>query len=254
MRAHAWVTVACVFVAVAVCPSRGTAGEGDEPGKSVYVGETPSAPAEAQAQVTRSSEETVYAVGTKIRGIFVPAWFIEAFTRHAHGLNSFSWGADFTRRKGNLDIVAGVDVGWYGNIKDANWTGNDESGYAGDTYWVEFHKFVFTSIDVNWIWNYSFAPWIALRAGGGVGIGFLGGSMYKTHSGPACSAANVDNNLSQCGPIGVREKEDLKYYRVLPVVSALLGLRFTLHRHVVVNVEGGFHNAFFVGAGGQYVF
>jgi hypothetical protein len=184
----------------------------------------------------------------------VPAWFLEAFMTHAHSLNSFTWGADFTRRKGSLDMVIGLDVGWYGNFKNANWTGNDESSYPGDTYWTEFTKFVFTSIDINWIWNHDFTEWLAFRAGGGVGIGFLGGNYYKTQSGPACSAANIDRDLTQCGPIATRKKEDLKYYRVLPVVSALLGFRFKLHRHFVATVEGGFHNGFVAGASGQYVF
>ena len=63
--------------------------------------------------------------------------------------------------------------------------------------------------------------------------------------------AELDKNLADCGPIGTRKKEDLKYYRVLPVVSALLGFRFKLHRHFVATVEGGFHNGFIAGAGGQ---
>jgi hypothetical protein len=212
----------------------------------------PAAPAVAGAAATTPA--VTYALGTRLRGLFVPAWFLEAFMTHAHSLNSFTWGVDFTRRKGNLDMVIGMDVGWYGNFKDANWTGNDESSYAGDTYWTEFRKFIFTSFDINWIWHYDFTPWLAFRAGGGVGIGFLAGNYYKTQS-SGCSAANVDDK-TQCFPLPgtPRKKEDLSYYRVLPVVSALLGFRFKLQRHFVATVEGGFHNGFFVGASGQYVF
>jgi hypothetical protein len=221
----------------------------------------PAAGAGDAAGVAAAPAKTVtYAVGTRLRGIFVPAWFIEAFTRHAHGLSSFSWGADFTRRKGSLDIVAGLDVGWYGNIPAANWTGNDDSGYAGDTYWTEFNKFVFTSLDVNFIWNHDLLPWLTFRAGGGIGIGFLSGDYYKSQSGPTCTAANLDSDHDACGPyyLGAnnppKQAEDLSSYRVLPVVSALLGFRFNLHRHFVATLDGGFHNAFYVGAGGQYVF
>jgi hypothetical protein len=218
-------------------------------------GAPPAAPPAAPAAAgTAAPTGVTYAVGTRLRGLFVPAWFLQAFMTHAHPLNSFSWGVDFTRRKGNLDMVIGMDVGWYGNFKKANWTGNDESSYPGDTYWTEFKGFVFTSFDINWMWNQPLTEWLAFRAGGGVGIGFLAGDYYKTQSGPNCTAANVDRDLSQCGPIGTRKKEDLKYYRVLPVVSALLGFRFNLHRHFMATVEGGFHNGFVAGASAQYVF
>jgi hypothetical protein len=212
----------------------------------------PTAPPAAGAAATPTG--VTYAVGTRVRGLFVPAWFLEAFMTHAHSLNSFSWGVDFTRRKGNLDMVIGMDVGWYGNFKPANWTGNDESSYPGDTYWTEFKGFVFTSFDINWMWNQPLTEWLAFRAGGGVGIGFLAGDYYKTQS-SGCTAANVDDKR-QCYPAPgtARKKEDLKYYRVLPVVSALLGFRFNLHRHFMATVEGGFHNGFVVGASGQYVF
>ena len=218
----------------------------------------PGAPPVAPAAVATTPAPTAvnWAVGTRLRGLFVPNWFLEAFMTHAHSLNSFTWGADFTRRKGNLDMVVGMDVGWYGNFRDANWTGNDSSSYAGDTYWTHFKGFVFTSFDINWFWNQPLTDWLAFRAGGGVGIGFLAGEYYKHLSGPSCSAANIDSDRANCGPLPTAptKKEDLKYYRVLPVVSALLGFRFNLHRHFVATVEGGFHNGFVAGAGAQYVF
>ena len=225
-------------------------------GAAAEPGAPPTAPPVAPAATATTPAPTgvTWAVGTRLRGLFVPSWFLEAFMTHAHSLNSFTWGADFTRRKGNLDMVVGMDVGWYGNFKDANWTGNDASSYAGDTYWTHFKGFVFTSFDINWFWNQPLTEWLAFRAGGGVGIGFLAGDYYKTLS-SGCSAANVDNK-TQCYPAaGTRtKKEDLKYYRVLPVVSALLGFRFNLHRHFVATVEGGFHNGFVAGASAQYVF
>jgi hypothetical protein len=225
------------------------------PGGPAETSGTPTVPAVTPAAVAATGVPAVtYAVGTRLRALFVPAWFLEAFMTHAHALNSFTWGADVTRRKGNLDIVLGLDVGWYGNFKDANWTGNDKSSYAGDTYWTEFRNFVFTSIDINWMWHYDLTEWLAFRAGGGVGIGFLGGNYYKTLS-SGCSPVNVDDK-TQCypSPGTARQKEDLKYYRVLPVVSALLGFRFKLHPHVVATLEGGFHNGFVFGASGQYIF
>jgi len=216
----------------------------------------PPEPAPAAAAAPAQTPEVLWAAGTRLRGIFVPAWFLEAFMDHAHALNSVAWGLEFTRRKGNLDIVFSLDVGWYGAIDDANWTGTD--GFPSDTYWTQFRSFVFTSLDVSLIWHYDFIDWLALRYGGGIGLGFLSGSMNRQLSGPACTSANVDSNRSQCGPGFAGGPagfgEDLSSYRVLPVVAVLLGLRFKLHRHAVVTVDGGFHNAFFFGAGGQYVF
>ncbi len=228
--------------------------QGEVPPAAGEPGAAPPAPLVAPTAPAAAPTEVKWAVGSRLRGLFVPKWFLEAFMTHAHSLNSFSWGVDATRRKGNLDMVIGMDVGWYGNFKDANWTGNDESSYPGDTYWTHFKTFVFTSFDINWFYNQPLTNWLAFRAGGGVGIGFLAGDYYKTQS-SGCTAANVDNK-SQCYPLAgtPTKKEDLKYYRVLPVVSALLGFRFTLHRNFVAIVDGGFHNGFVVGASGQYVF
>jgi hypothetical protein len=244
-------SIGCATVAAAqsVAPTAvaptGAAGEG-----------TPPEPAPAAAATPAPTPEITWAVGSRLRGIFVPAWFLGAFMNHAQGLSSLSWGLDFTRRKGNLDLVFGLDIGWYGAIGNANWTGT--GGFADDTYWTEFNSFMFTSLDMNLIWHYDFNDWIALRYGGGIGIGFLSGDMYRQLSGPACTSANVDSNLGQCGPgfAGgpARFAEDLGSYRVLPVVAVLLGVRFKLHRHAVVTVDAGFHDAFFFGAGGQYVF
>ena len=239
-------------------PTEATPPPSGAPAATPDTPETPPAPPTVAAAT--AAPAVTYAVGTRLRGLFVPAWFLEAFMKHAHSLNSFMWGVDFTRRKGSLDIVVGVDVGWYGNFKDANWTGNDESGIPGDTYWTEFRKFIFTSIDINWLWHHDFNAWLAFRAGGGVGIGFLGGNYYKSKSGMNCTEATIDSSPLQCGPFyngpnnPPREKEDLKYYRVLPVVSAIIGFRFKVHRHFVASVEGGFHNGFFFGGSGQYVF
>jgi hypothetical protein len=219
------------------------------------------APTPPPAVAAATSRPTVeYALGTRLRGVFVPTWFLEAFMQHAHPLNSIAWGAEFTRRKGNLDIVVALDVGWYGHIAPANWTGSDKDlGFPLDTYWTEFSKLVFTSIDVNWIWHYDFTEWIALRYGGGVGLGFVSGNIYRGLSGPpsGCTKATVDDltvcNRSYLGA-PARFAEDLSSYRVLPVVSVLLGLRFRVHRHAVITLEGGFHDAFFFGGGGQYIF
>ena len=242
-----WATAAAAAEADTVPPPSGAAAE---------PGAAPAAPPAAPAAVATGPNAVNWAVGTRLRGLFVPAWFLQAFMTHAHSLNSFMWGVDVTRRKGNLDMVIGMDVGWYGNFKDANWTGNDASSYAGDTYWTHFKTFVFTSFDINWIWNQPLTNWLAFRAGGGVGIGFLAGDYYKQLSGPSCTATNIDKDKNACGPLPTApvKKENLDYYRVLPVVSALLGFRFTLHRNFVATVEGGFHNGFVAGAGAQSVF
>jgi hypothetical protein len=212
-------------------------------------------PAPAAAVAAPAAPAVSYAVGTRLRGIFVPAWFLEAFMHHAHGLSSISWGADFTRRKGNLDLVFGLDFGWYGNLPDANWTGT--GSFADDTYYTQFRNFVTTQLTVGLMWHHDFTDWLSLRYGGGIGLMFLTGDMYRQLSGPSCSGATVDNQ-AQCHPgfngAFPRFAEDLSSYRVLPVVAAEVGLRFKLHPHAYVIVDGGFQNAFFFGASGQYVF
>ena len=199
------VAVVILMAAAAAAAQTGAPDQEPPPGPPPEPGAPPAAVPAAPAKVREVEggppKAIDWALGARLRGLFVPASFLEAFMTHAHSLNSFSVGLDATRRKGNLDMVIGMDVGWYGNFKDANWT--NEEPYDGNTYLLHFKNFTFISFDINWFYNWPLTSWLAIRAGGGIGVGFLGGDYYKTQAGvppsgvpdpayPVCSAANVN--------------------------------------------------------------
>src|SRR5439155_1239631 len=58
----------------------------------------------------------------------------------------------------------------------------------------------FLSADVSIIGHHKFLPWLGLRYGGGLGLGWVAGDVLLTNNGPMCSAANA-KDPTQCYPL-----------------------------------------------------
>lgn len=251
-----------------------------EPG-SVKPGE-PAAREPAQVPVKPKSS-VLYGAGFQVRGVFVPSWFLNAFLNASTPLNSVAIGGEFIRRKGNFDIVASINFGFY-SPRDGNYMGKNKS-YAEDVDYIQFRNLNLLAFDVAFIWHHDFTKWLSLVYGAGLGIGVVLGDIYRI-SNTNCTPENV-NDATQCFPgeasnldasrsawLANREKyltdhtgskdddapghprlwRESGKWPVVPVVHLLLGVNFKITDHISVRVDGGFHNAFYCGATGQYFF
>jgi len=116
---------------------------------------------------------------------------------------------------------------------------------------------------------------VAERGNYRLGFGIVLGDIYRI-SNSGCTPENV-TNINACYPKGMdltnREKwlaehtasgedspDNPHLYRedgkwpVIPIVHLLLGVNFKISEQFSVRVDGGFHDAFYVGAAGHYFF
>lgn len=246
-------------------PGSGSAGE---PGKGGAAAGDPT------PTVTAKPKKAVqYGAGVHFRGIFVPEWFLNAFLDASTPLNSVGFGGEFVRRKGNFDLVASVNFGFY-SPRDGNYMGNGKNP-AYDADYIQFRNLNVLAFDVAFIWSHDFTKWFSLIYGAGLGFGIVLGDIYRI-SNNGCTPENV-SDINRCYPKGMdlnnREawlaahtgtggdspenpwlyREDGKW-PVIPIVHLLLGVNFKISEQFSVRVDGGFHNAFYVGAAGHYFF
>jgi hypothetical protein len=234
----------------------------------------------ALADDAQNRPDLRYAIGIRpVRFVFVPNSFLQPYLKASTQMNSVSTGLEFIYRHETYDVVTSLDF-MYLNIDDGNWLANGHDA-ALDTHYVQFRGLSFLSADVSIIGHHTWAaaPWFELRYGAGVGLGLVLGDVLLTNNSDSCNDKNV-SNIAQCHPLGVNltapnyeaqlaatEKNNntdtaLTPHRhvsqdkwpVAPVLNILVGFKFRLHKHVSTQIEIGFRDAMFLGAGLHYWF
>ena len=254
-------------------PAKPGAGGADEPGGNTK-GE-PEAPTPAPAATVAKTAPTVqYGAGFHLRALFVHRWFLSLFLDESTSLNSVAFGGEFIRRKGNFDLVASIDFGFY-SPPDGNYLGSGKDPKF-DTDYTQFRDLNILAFAVHFIWHHEFLPWLSLVYGAGVGLGIVLGDIYRISNDPdRCNRDNAGDE-NQCYPKGVnpatREEDLLRLtggndspqdphlfkeddvWPVIPVVHLLVGLNFKISQQFSVRLDGGWRDAFYVGATGHYFF
>ncbi|HXU72217.1 MAG TPA: hypothetical protein VN947_22995 [Polyangia bacterium] len=229
------------------------------------------------------SELGTHQLGARARYIFVTKAMLSPYLNANTGtqLNSYSVGLEYTYRKPgkSYDIVTSLDFSWL-DVGDGNYLGSGHDPSL-DTHYTQFRNLSFISADVSIIGWHKFLPWLELRYGGGLGIGYVPGQVLITNDGPQCNAANA-KDTTQCFPVGIgpingkptaQQEQQLKASEgggtdtnttphrhpgsvppVMGVVNILVGLRFYPVPHMAVSWEIGFRDAMFTGLSATYLF
>lgn len=240
----------------------------------------PAPPGAMPPKANLEAPEQKYALGWRIRYIFAPNTFFQPYLQASTQMNSVSTAIEFIYRKSDsYDIVTSLDFS-YLNVDDGNWLANNHDPSL-DTHYVQFRNLSFLSADVSIIGHHTWAgaPWFELRYGAGIGLGVVFGDVLLTNNSTACTAANA-SDIRQCHPLGVdltaKNYEDqlaateknnntdtaqtphrhtsADKWPAAPVLNILIGAKFRVHKHVSVQVELGFRDAMFFGAGLHYWF
>ena len=234
--------------------------------------------------VAKSEDAALHGIGIHVRGLFIPTWFLGLFLNASTPLNSAAIGGEYVRRKGNYDLVASVNFGFY-SPADGNYLGRGKSP-AIDTDYIQFRNLNVLAFEAAFVRHHYFLPWLSLVYGAGLGLGIVLGDIFRISAYQGnCHADNV-GNLDQCNPVNPADTVGLQKWRdnrdawladapkcegkdsptspcqfredavwpVIPIVHLLLGVNFKINEQFSVRVDGGFHNAFYVGAGGHYFF
>src|SRR5262250_1270501 len=140
-----------------VSPSAAPSCEPSKP--KLKVDEPETAAPEAPAQI---------GVGGRFRYIFLPSAVLNLFLGHSTSMNSFAAGGEVIRRKGNLDIVFGLE---YANISPSNGLylekGKNPALMTDQPDYVTFDNFSMISLDGTFIWHSDLADWMQFRYGTG---------------------------------------------------------------------------------------
>jgi hypothetical protein len=224
-----------------------------------------------------------YQLGARVRGIFVTHAMLSPYLAGDTGSSMESWsvGLEFIYRHRSYDVVTSLDFSWL-DVHDGNFLAAGHDATL-DTHYIEFRNLSFLSADVSIIGHHKFLPWLELRYGGGLGLGWVPGDVFSVNNGSAgCAMAPKDP--AQCYPINIgaingrptaeqqatldKQRNDGKtdtagdpHFHasadkppVMAVVNLLMGLRFYPHPRVGITVEVGFRDAIFSGVGFHYLF
>jgi hypothetical protein len=278
-------TLGFALVLVGVVAGRASAEEPRPPGGVIE--DSPSsraAPARTPSAAAASNDPRVdhkYALGARLRYIFVTQAMMSPFLTASTDMNSVSTALEFSYRRPTFDVVTSLDFSWLA-LNDGNYLA---SGHPPDldTHYVQFRNLSFLSIDVSILGHNWLTKWLEIRYGAGLGLGVVMGDVLLTNNGTQCTLANV-HDTSQCHPVSPTQgpiipgtpgfEDKLKATEapkatdtaqdphrgpgdkppVMAVVNIMIGLRFKVHQHVLLGWDLGFRNAIFTGVGVHYLF
>lgn len=199
----------------------------------------------------------------RFRAVAVPNFILGMFfDEHAShwsdGQRNFSYGGEFVWRRGT-DFELGVAFDYADlTMPEAFWkeTGDDPQSAEWTEIDLKIYSLVFTAY---WFWDVQ--PWLTPYLGGGIGLGFTGGDIvrYDPNSDyDACYGHLGGSGETGFAPPECYEQRDqaIDYdnpnpeenvWPVYPMVNLTTGVRFNIHDHGVLKIEGGIHPYAFVG-------
>ncbi|MBP6741815.1 MAG: hypothetical protein KA244_03160 [Deltaproteobacteria bacterium] len=231
-----------------------------------------------------------HALAVRARWMTVPGWTIGPYlAAHTELNDGWSVGLEYLARRPGFDVVVSLDYSWL-EARSGNFLGKNNNPVT-ENHFTRFDKLSSLSADVSLIGHWNLTPWMEMRFGAGLGIGYVFGDIYQITNNSGCTADNA-GDPTKCfpknvGPIsevnagtvtklesvrcspdfvdGGRDTPSSPCYRktdtypfnvrVVPVLNVLLGMRFRLHRNVSMHLDGGFRLAgFYLGAGPEFRF
>ena len=190
---------------------------------------------------TDAPPEVQYGIGLRVRGLFVPRRAFERFVEVApSGVAQPAVALEGIRRRGRFELLLAVGVGGL-SPEDGIWL--DEPQHNPSL--VEFDGFAWLNLDLTAVWAAPVAPQWAFRYGMGIGVGVVLGSIRETDY--ACPPGRFDRAACMQSPTAKDIRHRLDMPPILPVVNALVGMRYAPSPQVALNLDAGLQTALFVG-------
>lgn len=209
-----------------------------------------------------------YGVGIRLRQVFVPKGLLELFVeRAAGGASNTGIGVDLVRRRGNLELQLGFE---FEHVQPGEgvWINSGDTVPAAQAdYMLSAEQagksLGWFSIEFTFLNHAPITDKVAVRYGGGAGIGFITGGLQKFDVSCAAGATN-ENPEPGCVPnapaLGLNGTgagsgpNDYDLPPVFPVVNAIIGVQVRPTKKAVINVETGIRTIPFIGVSGGYFF
>jgi len=196
-------------------------------------------------------DKTSIGVGLRLRNVRVPQGLIEVFVSSAPGgASNFGFGLEVARRKGQFEVQLGLEYEKI-FIDPGVWIDKGDSIPADEPDFVEFEDFGWVTAEATFMYHTPIIPQLALRYGGGAGIGILFGDVVRTDY--VCTSSSVDSCREKAGAENVKTP----YENIPPVflvVNAIIGLQIKPTNEIFINIEGGLRTIPFFGTTAGYYF
>lgn len=256
----------CPAAAVLVAVSSGSALADPAPSDKAAAGSEPAA-----SPPPAPKSEVEYGVAVRLRNVRAPKGLLELFVESAPGgVSNVGFGVDLIRRRGNSELQLGFEFEhieppegvWIQSNTDVS-TG-DEADYIVKPSRNNNEHLGWATIEFTFLNHAEITKHVAIRYGGGAGIGIVTGSLARYNVVCAAGATNqapepgcVPVDLGGTGTLsteggGMLQKYDLP--PVFPVVNAILGVQVRPFGKAVLNIEGGIRTFPFFGVSGGYFF
>ena len=261
---------------VTTCVLAGTAlagpalDEATPPPVATETSDTSATPTDAQLDPTlavdKAEEDVWYGAALRVRNVRIPRAILELFLeRSAGGASNVGVGFEVSRRRGNVELQLGFEFEHL-QVGEGVWIDSGDnvaSGSPADYVLSPEHnqgneKLGWATIEFTFLNHAPINKYVAIRYGGGAGIGIITGSLQHydvdgcqagaTNSNPEPGCVpRARNGSAPDGAVSGPVKYDLP--PVFPVVNAILGVQFTPlgTKSLVVNLEGGIRTAPFIG-------
>jgi hypothetical protein len=218
----------------------------------------------ASPDTTATAEpKAEYGFDLRLRHVSIPKGLVELFVEHsAGGSSSNGIGVDLVRRRGDLELQLGfefehIEPGegvWINKGDDVS--GGDEADYIvspehttdGET------KLGWFTVEFTFLNHAKINKYVAVRYGGGAGIGFITGQLQ--HYDVICAGATNGNPEPGCVPnvapfngsaASATGPVAYDFPPIFPVVNAIIGVQIRPTPMAVVNIEGGIRTVPFIG-------
>ena len=198
--------------------------------------------------------EAKVGVGIRLRQTWVPKSIIELFVDKASGGSSeFGIGGELFRRKGDFEVNFGLE---YESIfvQPGIWVEKGKDPTAGGADHVRFDGFGWVTAELSFMYHTPIIDQVAIRYGGGAGIGILFGKVRRTDS--TCDSADpalASDTTCHDTPMP-NDNTPYNLPPVFPVINAIVGVQIKPTDNIVVNIEGGIRTIPFFGTTIGYMF
>lgn len=213
-----------------------------------------------------------YGVGIRLRSVHVPQSILELFVeRAAGGASNVGFGVDLVRRRGTVELQLGFEYEHL-QVGEGVWINKGDNVAAGDEAdYVLSPKHAQGGDQLGWFTiEFTFLnhavinKYLAVRYGGGAGLGIITGSLQ--HYNVICTGATNNSPEPGCVPTqfgGTGVDSDARGFQqpvkydlppVFPVINGIIGLQIKPTEKAVINIETGIRTLPFFGVSAGYFF
>jgi hypothetical protein len=256
--------------------SSDSAGEGEAKQGDANA-ELPVAPEDERKETSpvEHKGETYRFVGLRYRALLIPSFIMGLFGEGGDTILVHNFGPEFTIRKDAFEYSFAVTYSPYS--MGAGPTSTDQVAFKDPNDPEEAWELVTSELKVlyltaDFVWSAPISSQVSFQYGGGAGIGFVFGDLYRTQAykedgiykpctGPGNPAVAAPGGAQYCG-------DDNNHYPgykepswanggskpiIFPWIAIQTGLRWKPHRNFVGRLDAGIGlGQFFLGVGADY--